>query len=146
MTAGLVLFALPASAEETAPDAPTAQVQSCLGRVRLRGQTFATASTTLVPSAEPVLDLVAKAILANCGGKKITIEGHCDVRGDAAYNQALSVRRAEGVKAYLVSKGVPAEQLATVGLGESHPLSAVDHALNRRITFVVEGEAPSEAP
>lgn len=135
-------LAAPASAQEAAP----APGGSCLGRARLRGQTFETESAKIVPEAQAVLDLVAKAILDNCGGKKITIEGHCDVRGDDAYNQTLSERRAEAVKAYLVSKGVPADQLTTVGYGESRPLSQTDDALNRRVAFVVEGEPATPTP
>lgn len=146
LAAGLALAAAPASAQDAASGSPTEQVRSCLGKARLRGQTFETESATIVPEAEPVLDLIAKAILDNCAGKKITIEGHCDVRGDDAYNQELSERRAAAVKTYLVSKGVPADQLATIGYGESRPLSQTDHALNRRVTFVVEGEAAQPAP
>jgi len=139
----------PAPASSDAPAAPapaTPQAGSCLGKARLRGQTFVTESATIVPEAEAVLDLLATAIQKNCAGKKITIEGHCDVRGDEAYNQELSERRAEAVKVYLVSKGVPADQLSTVGYGESRPLSETDHALNRRVAFVVEGEAATAAP
>lgn len=141
--AAALALAAPASAQEAAPGSPTEQVQTCLGKARLRGQTFETGSATIVPEAEAVLDLVAKAIQDNCGGKKITIEGHCDVRGDEDYNQKLSERRADAVKAYLVSKGVPADQLGTVGYGESRPLSETDHTMNRRVTFVVEGEPAS---
>lgn len=142
----LVAFAAPAVAQQTAVGTPSAQAGSCLGRVRLRGQTFATASATIVPEAQAVLDLIAKAIVGNCGGKKIVIEGHCDVRGDEAYNQTLSEQRAEAVKAYLVAKGVPGDQLSTVGYGESRPLSRTNDAVNRRVAFVVEGEPASAAP
>ncbi|HVP31540.1 MAG TPA: OmpA family protein [Myxococcota bacterium] len=133
----LGLGAALASAEDVGT--PTEQVQSCLGKVRLRGQTFATGSAEIVADAKPVLDLIATAIQKNCVGKKITIEGHTDVRGSDAYNQRLSEERAAAVKTYLVAQGVPADELETVGYGETRPLSHTHDALNRRVTFVVDG-------
>jgi outer membrane protein OmpA-like peptidoglycan-associated protein len=54
-------------------------------------------------------------------GKKLTIEGHTDQIGSAAYNLALSQCRAETVKKELVSAGVPATNVKTVGLGFEKP-------------------------
>jgi len=54
-------------------------------------------------------------------GKKLTVEGHTDKFGSAAYNLVLSQRRAESVKKELVSAGVPATNLKTVGLGFEKP-------------------------
>lgn len=54
----------------------------------------------------------------------IAVEGHTDRLGSEAYNQALSARRAEAVKAYLVaSGGWPAAKVAAVGKGESAPVT-----------------------
>ena len=50
--------------------------------------------------------------------------GHADQIGTHAYNQTLSVRRAESVKAYLVSKGVEANRVYTEGKGETQPVTA----------------------
>jgi len=161
LAAGLALGALPALAEDAtapapaaaeapaaapAPEAPAAAGGRCLGKARLRGQTFETASATIVPEVEPVLDVIANAIVERCAGKKVTIAGHSDVRGSDDYNQALSERRADAVKAYLVSKGVPADQLEAVGVGEKYPLSETDHALNRRVTFLVDGQPAHDEP
>jgi len=55
---------------------------------------------------------------ANVG---ITIEGHCDERGTREYNLALGERRAQAVKNYLVSLGVPAERLNTISYGKERP-------------------------
>ena len=49
--------------------------------------------------------------------------GHADPIGSAAYNQALSVRRAEAIKAYLVSKGVEANRVYTEGKGETQSVT-----------------------
>ena len=52
---------------------------------------------------------------------KISIEGHCDERGTAEYNLALGERRANAVKSYLVSLGVPGDRLVVVSKGKESP-------------------------
>jgi outer membrane protein OmpA-like peptidoglycan-associated protein len=86
--------------------------------------------------------VVADAMKTRCAGKRILIEGHTEASGDAAADQAIAEKRAVGVKAALVERGVPAALLDTRGFGSSRPLTT-DPALeelNRRVTFVVEGE------
>ena len=75
--------------------------------------------------------------------------GHADKIGSDAYNQKLSVRRAESVKAYLVSKGVEPNRIYTEGKGEKHPVKACPQskgkglieclAPNRRVEIEVIG-------
>lgn len=69
--------------------------------------------------------------------------GHADSIGSDAYNQALSVRRAEAVKAYLVSKGTEANRVYTEGKGEKQPVAsnktAEGRAKNRRTEIEVIG-------
>jgi OOP family OmpA-OmpF porin len=69
--------------------------------------------------------------------------GHTDSVGSTAYNQKLSVRRAEAVKAYLVSKGIEANRVYTEGKGEKQPVadnkSAAGRAKNRRVEVEVVG-------
>lgn len=50
--------------------------------------------------------------------------GHADTIGSAAYNQRLSLRRAEAIKAYLISRGIEANRVYTEGKGESQPVTA----------------------
>lgn len=72
------------------------------------------------------------------------IVGHTDSTGDPQYNLDLSKRRAESVRAYLVSTGTDADLLRTVGRGQKDPISSNDtregRAENRRVEIVVIGE------
>src|SRR5688572_5971274 len=69
--------------------------------------------------------------------------GHTDSIGSDAYNQKLSVRRAEAVKAYLVSKGIERNRVYTEGKGEKQPVAdnktAEGRAKNRRVEIEVVG-------
>ena len=69
--------------------------------------------------------------------------GHADAVGSDAYNQALSVRRAEAVKAYLMSKGIEGNRVYTEGKGEKQPVAdnktAAGRAKNRRSEIEVIG-------
>lgn len=91
---------------------------------------------TLKPSATSTLDQVAND-LQQQRGVRYTVVGHTDSVGSSTYNQGLSERRAEAVRAYLVSRGVNASQLTTHGEGESSPMVANtnsgDRAKNRRV-------------
>ncbi len=80
--------------------------------------------------------------------KAITLEvviavGHTDWTGPDAYNQGLSVRRAEAVKAYMVSQGIEANRVYTEGKGEKQPVAdnktREGRAKNRRVEIEVVG-------
>ncbi len=97
-----------------------------------------------------VLKPEGKAKLDDLAGKVkgINLEviiavGHTDATGPDAYNQALSVRRAEAVKAYLVTKGIEANRVYTEGKGEAQPVadnSTRDgRSKNRRVEIEVVG-------
>ena len=111
-----------------------------VGRFVTHGITFDVNSDRLRPESNPVLKVVAEAMKAE-PGLKLRIEGHTDSTGDAAKNLDLSKRRAEAVKAALVSQfGVGADRLTTEGLGQTKPVKPNDtpqgRAENRRVEFV----------
>jgi OOP family OmpA-OmpF porin len=72
--------------------------------------------------------------------------GHTDSIGTDAYNQRLSERRAAAVKDYLVSKGIPASKITTIGKGESQPVAtnktAEGRQKNRRVDIEFKGVRP----
>ena len=86
-------------------------------------------------------DLVSKIQGINL--EVIIAVGHTDSVGSEAYNQRLSVRRAEAVKAYLVSKGIERNRIYTEGKGEKQPVAdnrtAEGRAKNRRVEVEVVG-------
>ena len=86
-------------------------------------------------------DLVGKVKDINL--EVIIAVGHTDSVGSVAYNQKLSVRRAEAVKAYLVSKGIEKNRVYTEGKGKSQPIAdnktAAGRAKNRRVEIEVVG-------
>jgi OOP family OmpA-OmpF porin len=99
----------------------------------------------LKPEGKAKLDDLAAKI------KGITLEviiavGHTDRVGSDAYNQRLSLRRAEAVKAYMVSKGIEANRVYTEGKGEKQPVAdnktAEGRAKNRRVEIEVVGTRP----
>jgi outer membrane protein OmpA-like peptidoglycan-associated protein len=79
-------------------------------------------SAVLHPRAEKQLDIVSN-ILKAASHKKLRIGGHTDAKGSDTYNIDLSQRRATAVKQYILSRGVPEEQVETIGFGKSSPLS-----------------------
>lgn len=91
-------------------------------RVVLRGINFDFDKSAVKPEFAPVLD-VAADILKEQPDLKVVIEGHTCNMGPEAYNQKLSERRAKAVHAYLVKKGVNANNLSTVGYGETQPMA-----------------------
>ena len=86
-------------------------------------------------------DLVSK--IKDINLEVIIAVGHTDSIGSDAYNQKLSVRRAEAVKAYLVSKGIEKSRVYTEGKGEKQPVAdnktAAGRAQNRRVEIEVVG-------
>lgn len=99
---------------------------------------------TLKPGARERLARVAGILLAY-PDLHLQIDGYTDNIGSDSYNMQLSDRRAETVRDYLVSQGVPAANVASRGLGKSDPVASNDTAagrqMNRRVELVVSGQS-----
>ena len=99
---------------------------------------FETDSNTIIDDSFGLLNEVANIIRAN-PTMRVRIEGHTDDRASEEYNLALSDSRAASVRQYLIEAGVSAEQLESIGYGESRPLESNNsrrgRALNRRVEF-----------
>ena len=98
--------------------------------------------SVLKPEGKAKLDdLVSKIKGINL--EVIIAVGHTDSVGSDAYNQKLSIRRSEAVKAYLVSKGIENNRVYTEGKGEKQPVAdnktAEGRAKNRRVEIEVVG-------
>ena len=98
--------------------------------------------SVLKPEGKAKLDdLVSKIKGVNL--EVIIAVGHTDSVGSDAYNQKLSMRRSESVKAYLVSKGVEKNRVYTEGKGEKQPVAdnktKEGRAKNRRVEIEVVG-------
>ena len=98
--------------------------------------------STLKPQGKAALDQLLGQ-LTGMDLEVIVTVGHTDAVGSDAYNQKLSQRRAEAVKAYLVAQGVETNRVYTEGKGETQPVAdnttAAGRAKNRRVTVEVVG-------
>ena len=109
------------------------------------GATFELGGSTLSAEGKAeVADMVAKF-----EGKtvdSVVIAGYTDDSGDASFNQQLSEKRAEAVKAELVANGANPDKITTVGYGEANPIAdnstREGRAKNRRVEIKVEGVKP----
>ncbi len=97
--------------------------------------------------AKPSLNKLATILLQN-PTIKIELNSHTDCRGNPAYNQSLSQRRAEAAVEYLISQGIANDRIAPVGYGENAPAvdcacqrcSEDEHQINRRTSFRIVGQ------
>lgn len=91
----------------------------------------------------------AEVVRTYYNGAAITVEGFADPAGTKAYNLSLSQRRADAVREFLASQGVPPSLVASVGYGSSRQVRPgamgddMGAELNRRVSFVIE--TPSES-
>ena len=89
---------------------------------------------TLTAHAREVLDREVVAKLKDLGSVRyINVNGHADRLGSPQYNQRLSEKRAEAVREYLVSKGVPADKVETFGFGKTQPVQSCTGRMSRDV-------------
>jgi OOP family OmpA-OmpF porin len=142
----------PAPAPTPAPaPAPAAGVQ----KITLASKAlFDFDRAVLKPEGKAAIDTEIIAKLAQVQRLELVlVTGHTDRIGTQAYNQKLSERRADAVRDYLVSKGVPRDKIETLGMGKTQPVPGVVCnmtamkelidclAPNRRVEVEVKGEA-----
>jgi outer membrane protein OmpA-like peptidoglycan-associated protein len=110
-------------------------------KLTLEGILFKTGKAEIDSSSAPTLAHAAEAI-KKAPTAKIEIAGFSDNVGNAKKNQALSGKRAEAVKKYLVSLGVSTKQVSSKGYGAAQPIgdnkTEEGRAKNRRIEFRVK--------
>ncbi|MEM1144230.1 MAG: OmpA family protein [Pseudomonadota bacterium] len=112
---------------------------------------FASNSTELTEETATNVRNLAKVLAARASKNQIILTGHADVRGDASYNQRLSLARAEAIRAQLVLTEPSLEgRIRAQGAGESRPVDLGDsersHANNRRLEVTVTDLASESSP
>ncbi|MDO9089477.1 MAG: OmpA family protein [Burkholderiaceae bacterium] len=136
----------PAPAPVARPAAPTPPPAAASKVTYAADAFFDFDKSVLKPEGKAKLDdLVGKIKGINL--EVIIAVGHTDSVGTDAYNQKLSVRRSESVKAYLVSKGIEKNRVYTEGKGEKQPVAdnktSDGRAKNRRVEIEVVGTRPN---
>ncbi len=127
------------------PNTPAgAEVDSkgCLRKVVLQNLNFTVNKAELTADSKAALDEMAATLKGNPAVRQITITGHTDSSGAAAYNQMLSEKRARAVGDYFISKGIAADKITTQGMGETQPVAdnatSAGRLKNRRVELAVE--------
>ncbi len=102
---------------------------------------FSFDSFEIEPASRPLLDEYGQALQEDLKDAVVVIAGHTDATGSGAYNDRLSLRRAETVRHYLISKhAIAPDRLSCQGYGEKKPIkpNTDEHgrAMNRRVEFI----------
>ncbi|MCH2413904.1 MAG: OmpA family protein [Acidimicrobiales bacterium] len=142
--------------EDESPDLPANQADLLL-QARLSAAAartpiqFGSGGDRITEDSVPTLELIAEFLVAN-PSVRVQIIGHTDSDGEEDANLTLSRIRAEAVRAQLIARGVEAERLTPLGMGEYDPVAdnvtREGKARNRRIEFLVlpEGQEGLSAP
>lgn len=119
----------PAAPKPAAPPEPKKPAVINLASTEL----FEFNKATLTPDARKKLDEEVIAKLKDIGQLRyIIVNGHADRMGSVQYNQRLSEKRADAVKAYLVSKGADASKVETLGFGKTLPVKSCPDQKQRK--------------
>ena len=140
---GAITAAPKAAAAAPAPAAAAAAQPAAASKVTYAADAFFDFDKSVLKAEGKAKldDLVAKIKAINL--EVIIAVGHTDSVGTDAYNQKLSVRRADAVKAYLVTKGIEKNRVYTEGKGETQPVAdnktTEGRSKNRRVEIEVVG-------
>ena len=129
------------AAEERAHQIEVQRLQDQSLKITMNSEvSFDLNSAVIKPAFDSTLNKVAD-ILSRYTRTHVRIIGYTDSTGSAAYNQLLSQQRAQAVATYLEDRGVAAQRLATVGMGEAQPrasnATAAGRQLNRRVEMLI---------
>ncbi len=109
---------------------------------------FDTGKATIRPESESLLEAVAQVLKEHPEILQVSVEGHTDNRGGAAFNRDLSRRRAAAVVAWLVEHGIEASRLTSKGFGPEKPIDSNDteegRQNNRRVEFHIVKSAKDQ--
>jgi OOP family OmpA-OmpF porin len=125
---------------------PAPKPEPVVEKVSLKaGALFDVSKADLKAAGKSELDVLASKIKdSNTQIEQITVTGHTDSAGASDYNRKLSERRAEAVKAYLVSKGLSGDRIVTKGAGDTQPVAsnktAAGRAQNRRVDIDIKAQ------
>jgi outer membrane protein OmpA-like peptidoglycan-associated protein len=112
--------------------------------VSLSDLLFPTGKAALLPATREKLAKIAGVILAY-PGVKVSVEGHTDTTGTEAFNQKLSLRRAQAVRAFLVRQSLAPDAVVAQGFGSGRPVASNDTPAgkqqNRRVELILTGGA-----
>ena len=151
VTGAIIGHGMDKQAEEMKKDLPDAKVER-VGEgivIEFSDQVlFAIDHSNLTNDSKISLDKLKK-ILVKYPDTNIEIQGHTDNTGSSSHNQDLSEKRAVAVSNYLVSNGISASRLTTVGFGEGSPKYANDteegRMKNRNVQFLISANAKMKA-
>ena len=112
---------------------------------------FHSNSTELTAATAANVQNLATVLTSKSPAARVTLTGHADVRGDADYNQQLSLARAEKIRDLLLEQEPSLTgRIDALGDGESRPIDEGDsersHANNRRLEITLIEPAPTSAP
>jgi len=130
---------------------PAAHIEK--GQIRILEQVqFKTGSDVILPASDSILEAVQKILEDHPEITKLSVEGHTDNRGSAAYNKKLSAKRAASVMRWLTKHGIDTKRLQSAGYGFERPIDTNDtdegRQANRRVEFhllEIDGKPPADS-
>lgn len=120
-------------------------VERVASKIEFASLEFENGKSDILPEMESDLKKVIDFLIDH-PSFKLNVSGHTDSSGDATLNLALSQRRAQSIKTWIVDGGVNSERINAIGYGSQRPIIQVekteeDRALNRRVEFEIYREA-----